>query len=87
MSDQMKFEAFKESLVEKHEQKYGKEAREKYEQIVGKDKFLYTLGYKNGSEPIEFELTGSGHKGIVKASKAKMTTASAISVGEARGHG
>ena len=30
MSDQMKFEAFKESLVEKHEQKYGKEAREKY---------------------------------------------------------
>lgn len=30
MSDQVKFEAFKESLVEKHEQKYGKEAREKY---------------------------------------------------------
>ena len=28
-----------------------------------------------------------GHKEIVKASKAKMTTASAISVGEARGHG
>ena len=64
-----------------------KEAREKYEQIVGKDKFLYTLGYKNGSESIEFELTELGHKGIVKASKAKMTTASAISVGEARGHG
>lgn len=31
MSDQMKFEAFKESLVEKHEQKYGKEARENME--------------------------------------------------------
>ena len=63
------------------------EARKKYEDIVGKDKFLYTLGYENGSEPIEFELTGWGHKEIVKASKAKMTTASAISVGEARGHG
>ncbi|MCT7489252.1 hypothetical protein N5T63_10110 [Aliarcobacter cryaerophilus] len=64
-----------------------KEAKKEYENIVGESNFFYTLGYKNGIEPIEFELTGLGHKEIVKASKAKMTTASAISVGEARGHG
>lgn len=64
-----------------------KEAKKEYENIVGESNFFYTLGYKNGTEPIEFELTGLGHKEIVKASKAKMTTASAISVGEARGHG
>ena len=64
-----------------------KEAKKEYENIVGESNFLYTLGYKNGTEPIEFELTGLGHKEIVKASKAKMTSASAISVGEARGHG
>ncbi|QKF59249.1 hypothetical protein [Aliarcobacter lanthieri] len=64
-----------------------KEAKKEYEKIVGESNFLYTLGYKNGLEPIEFELTQLGHKEIVKASKAKMTTASAISVGEARGHG
>lgn len=33
MSDQMKFEAFKKSVVEEHEKKYGKEAREKYGDI------------------------------------------------------
>lgn len=64
-----------------------KEAKKEYENIVGESNFFYTLGYKNGIEPIEFELTGLGHKEIVKASKAKMTTASAISVGEACGHG
>lgn len=64
-----------------------KEAKKEYENIVGESNFFYTLGYKNGIEPIEFEVTGLGHKEIVKASKAKMTTASAISVGEARGHG
>ena len=64
-----------------------KEAKKEYENIVGESNFFYTLGYKNGTEAIEFELTGLGHKEIVKASKAKMTTASAISVGEARGHG
>ena len=64
-----------------------KRSKKEYENIVGESNFFYTLGYKKGTEPIEFELTGLGHKEIVKASKAKMTTASAISVGEARGHG
>lgn len=64
-----------------------KEAKKEYENVVGESNFFYTLGYKNGTEPIEFELTELGHKEIVKASKSKMTTASAISVGEARGHG
>ena len=73
--------------LEKLATKGHKEAKKEYENIVGESNFFYSLGYKNGIEPIEFELTGLGHKEIVKASKAKMTTASAISVGEARGHG
>lgn len=64
-----------------------KEAKKEYEEIVGNSNFLYTMGYKKGSELIEFELTGLGHKEIVNASKPKITTASALSVGEARGHG